>query len=122
MRPCSSDQFNSDLGKEFGKPVPQTSVNFSCDWLHMTDVERPIGRPGRDCLTLKNALFVIRRRKRLTTYCCHVCSLARIGSSFYKNWGCKHFSHKPGSFLLMTGGNSRVKEWRGRFGRALIPS
>jgi hypothetical protein len=121
LRPCSLDQLSSDLGKEFGKPGPQTSVNFSCGWLRMTDVGRPIGWPGRDCLTLKNALSVI-RRKRLTTYCCHVCSLAKLGSSFCKKWGCRHLRHNPGSFLLMTGGTNRVKEWRGRFGRALTPS
>jgi hypothetical protein len=46
----------------------------------------------------------------------------RLGSSFCENWGCRHYRHNPGSFLLMTGGNSRVKKWRGRFGRALIPS
>jgi hypothetical protein len=65
--------------KDFGKPSPQTSVNFSCGWLRMTCVGRPIGCQGRGCLTLKNALFVIMRRKRLTTYCCHVCFLARLG-------------------------------------------
>jgi hypothetical protein len=57
----------SNLGRGFGRAGHLENVNSLCGWLLITSVGQPIDWLKEDCLIRRNALFVIRKRRQLTT-------------------------------------------------------